>query len=84
MEAAAGRGYLWLAMLMMIMVMSGKGEAQLSESFYNSSCPNVESIVHRAVAKKANQTFVTIPGTLRLFFHDCFCQVQLYFKPLLL
>ncbi|XP_058187278.1 peroxidase 55-like [Rhododendron vialii] len=70
---AGGRG-LWLAMLMITIMVSGKGEAQLSESFYNSSCPNVESIVHQAVAKKANQTFVTIPGTLRLFFHDCFCQ----------
>ncbi|XP_071742123.1 peroxidase 16-like [Rutidosis leptorrhynchoides] len=46
--------------------------AQLRQNFYQSTCPNVESIVKVAVTKKFQQTFVTIPGTLRLFFHDCF------------
>nr|XP_043624374.1 peroxidase 16-like [Erigeron canadensis] len=46
--------------------------AQLKQNFYQSTCPNVESIVRSAVAKKFQQTFVTAPGTLRLFFHDCF------------
>ncbi|PWA34719.1 heme peroxidase [Artemisia annua] len=46
--------------------------AQLRQNFYQNTCPNVESIVRSAVAKKFQQTFVTAPGTLRLFFHDCF------------
>nr|XP_043626724.1 peroxidase 16-like [Erigeron canadensis] len=46
--------------------------AQLRQNFYQSTCPNVESIVKSAVTKKFQQTFVTVPGTLRLFFHDCF------------
>ncbi|KAL7598513.1 hypothetical protein Lser_V15G23643 [Lactuca serriola] len=46
--------------------------AQLRQNFYQSTCPNVESIVRSAVTKKFQQTFVTVPGTLRLFFHDCF------------
>nr|GFB19392.1 peroxidase 16-like [Tanacetum cinerariifolium] len=46
--------------------------AQLKQNFYQNTCPNVESIVRAAVTKKFQQTFVTIPGTLRLFFHDCF------------
>ncbi|KAK9078891.1 hypothetical protein SSX86_002949 [Deinandra increscens subsp. villosa] len=46
--------------------------AQLKQNFYQNTCPNVESIVKAAVTKKFQQTFVTIPGTLRLFFHDCF------------
>ncbi|XP_071716352.1 peroxidase 45-like isoform X1 [Rutidosis leptorrhynchoides] len=46
--------------------------AELRQNFYKSSCPNVESIVRSAVNKKFQQTFVTAPGTLRLFFHDCF------------
>ncbi|GJZ37424.1 peroxidase 16-like protein, partial [Tanacetum coccineum] len=46
--------------------------AQLRQNFYQNTCPNVESIVQAAVTKKFQQTFVTIPGTLRLFFHDCF------------
>ncbi|CAK9315289.1 unnamed protein product [Citrullus colocynthis] len=49
-------------------------EAQLRRDFYADVCPNVESIVRQAVTKKFKQTFVTVPATLRLFFHDCFVQ----------
>ncbi|KAI4315049.1 hypothetical protein L6164_027897 [Bauhinia variegata] len=48
--------------------------AQLSRNHYAKTCPNVESIVREAVRKKFQQTFVTVPATLRLFFHDCFVQ----------
>uniref|UniRef100_A0A7N0UPC1 Peroxidase n=1 Tax=Kalanchoe fedtschenkoi TaxID=63787 RepID=A0A7N0UPC1_KALFE len=47
-------------------------DGQLVENFYAKSCPNVESIVQKAVYNKFIQTFATIPGTLRLFQHDCF------------
>ncbi|WOH01218.1 hypothetical protein DCAR_0520599 [Daucus carota subsp. sativus] len=47
-------------------------KAQLSTNFYQNSCPNVESIVQAAVRAKFQQTFVTAPATLRLYFHDCF------------
>ncbi|EOA12419.1 hypothetical protein CARUB_v10027970mg [Capsella rubella] len=46
--------------------------AQLNTNFYGKSCPNVEQIVRKVVQTKVKQTFVTIPATLRLFFHDCF------------
>ncbi|KAK9097850.1 hypothetical protein Syun_024895 [Stephania yunnanensis] len=45
--------------------------AQLRFNYYSATCPNVESIVRNAVTQKFRQTFVTAPGTLRLFFHDC-------------
>ncbi|XP_047318966.1 peroxidase 51-like [Impatiens glandulifera] len=48
--------------------------AQLKQNFYASTCPNVETLVRNAVTLKFQQTFVTIPATLRLFFHDCFVQ----------
>ncbi|GKU98860.1 hypothetical protein SLEP1_g11798 [Rubroshorea leprosula] len=48
--------------------------AQLKQNYYANICPNVESIVKNAVTKKFQQTFVTVPATLRLFFHDCFVQ----------
>ncbi|KAM2640419.1 hypothetical protein TB1_026803 [Malus domestica] len=48
--------------------------AQLKTNYYANICPNVESIVRDAVSKKFQQTFVTVPGTLRLFFHDCFVE----------
>ncbi|KAG0458516.1 hypothetical protein HPP92_023673 [Vanilla planifolia] len=46
--------------------------AQLRQNYYANICPNVESIVRNAVTQKFRQTFVTVPATLRLFFHDCF------------
>ncbi|XP_004296463.1 PREDICTED: peroxidase 45-like [Fragaria vesca subsp. vesca] len=49
----------------------GTVSAQLRTDFYKGTCPNVESLVSSAVSKKFQQTFVTVPATLRLFFHDC-------------
>lgn len=49
--------------------------AQLRQNYYANICPNVESIVRGVVNQKFQQTFVTVPATLRLFFHDCFVQV---------
>ncbi|XP_041009914.1 peroxidase 73-like [Juglans microcarpa x Juglans regia] len=48
--------------------------AQLKQNFYANICPNVEKIVRDAVQKKFKQTFVTVPATIRLLFHDCFVQ----------
>ncbi|XP_022852330.1 peroxidase 55-like [Olea europaea var. sylvestris] len=60
--------------LLMVMILLMRGEGQLMENFYSSTCPNVEAIVQQAVATKFSQTFVTMPSTLRLFFHDCFVE----------
>ncbi|KAG6602684.1 Peroxidase 55, partial [Cucurbita argyrosperma subsp. sororia] len=62
----------WLALLMVIVVR--RGEGQVVQNFYGSTCPNVEQIVRQAVQNKLSQTFITIPATLRLFFHDCFVE----------
>ncbi|KAJ0969226.1 hypothetical protein J5N97_022103 [Dioscorea zingiberensis] len=63
-----------LVVMLLLVAMGSIGEAQLSQNFYRSTCPNVESIVRQAVTRKIRQTFVTIPATLRLFFHDCFVE----------
>ncbi|XP_028771396.1 peroxidase 55-like [Neltuma alba] len=60
-----------IVVLLMVFAMMCGGEAQLRENFYSSTCPNLEAIVNQAVTNKLAQTFTTIPGTLRLFFHDC-------------
>ena len=68
---------LWRGIFLLVAFMIiGRGEGQLVENFYGSSCPNVESIVSQAVSTKFSQTFTTIPATLRLFFHDCFVEVD--------
>ncbi|CAN6206813.1 unnamed protein product [Urochloa humidicola] len=53
-------------------LMAASAAAQLSQSYYASACPNVETLVRGAVAQKLQETFNAAPGTLRLFFHDCF------------
>uniref|UniRef100_A0A0A9CQU4 Peroxidase n=1 Tax=Arundo donax TaxID=35708 RepID=A0A0A9CQU4_ARUDO len=52
--------------------MASCAAAQLNQSYYASTCPNVETLVRGAVTQKLQETFNAAPGTLRLFFHDCF------------
>ncbi|KAM7268072.1 hypothetical protein ACFE04_010238 [Oxalis oulophora] len=59
-------------LLLVLCLLITSSSAQLKKDFYKNTCPNVESLVRSAVQKKLQQTFVTAPGTLRLFFHDCF------------
>ncbi|KAK4265502.1 hypothetical protein QN277_026550 [Acacia crassicarpa] len=56
----------------LVLFTCGICSAQLSKGFYSQTCPNLETYVRSAVSTKFQQTFVTVPGTLRLFFHDCF------------
>ncbi|KAF7129982.1 hypothetical protein RHSIM_Rhsim10G0005900 [Rhododendron simsii] len=79
-EVEAWKG---LCVAVVIILVVGGGEGQLSENFYSLSCPNVESIVNQTVFTKFTQTIVTIPATLRLFFHDCMVELsQNIFKGL--
>ncbi|KAL8211066.1 hypothetical protein R6Q57_005503 [Mikania cordata] len=63
-----------LALISLLIIFPNLAFAQLKQNYYSNICPNVETIVRNAVKAKVQQTFVTIPGTLRLFFHDCFVQ----------
>jgi len=69
------RSLFLLSSLLLPLLLSSTTSAQLRSDFYQSTCPNVESLVRSAVTNKFQQTFVTAPATLRLFFHDCFVQV---------
>ncbi|GJM96715.1 hypothetical protein PR202_ga13577 [Eleusine coracana subsp. coracana] len=48
--------------------------AQLKQDYYAAVCPNLESIVQDAVAKKVQETAIAVGATIRLFFHDCFVE----------
>lgn len=50
--------------------------AELKQNYYANICPDVETIVRKAVAAKLAETPITVQGTLRLFFHDCFIEVR--------
>ncbi|XP_059287132.1 peroxidase 16-like [Lycium ferocissimum] len=58
--------------VVLLLLLSVSAFAQLRTDFYKNTCPNVESLIRSAVRQKFQQTFVTAPATLRLFFHDCF------------
>ncbi|KAK9135329.1 hypothetical protein Syun_014659 [Stephania yunnanensis] len=64
------------ALALTVFLLPDMGSAQLRQNYYATICPNVnvEKIVRDTVTKKFEQTFVTVPGTLRLFFHDCMVQ----------
>ncbi|KAH9303637.1 hypothetical protein KI387_008041, partial [Taxus chinensis] len=66
-----------LVLWILLSVCTIKGSAQstlLGEKFYANSCPSVEAIVKNVVDQKFRETDVTVPATLRLFFHDCFVE----------
>ncbi|XP_021299013.1 peroxidase 55-like [Herrania umbratica] len=60
--------------LFIVFIILQSGEGRLTQSFYDTTCPQVESIVRKVVVDKVNQTFIAVPATLRLFFHDCFVE----------
>lgn len=68
-----------LFFLLLVLSASSSAFGQLKTDFYKSTCPNIESLVRSAVRQKFQQTFVTAPATLRLFFHDCFVRVRFRF-----
>ncbi|XP_028766876.1 peroxidase 57-like [Neltuma alba] len=46
--------------------------AKLKLGFYDSSCPNAESIVKQAVQRRFNDDKTITAALLRMHFHDCF------------
>ncbi|KAM1055209.1 hypothetical protein FF1_028798 [Malus domestica] len=65
--------YKYMFVILLILCASaGSGDAQLTPTFYDESCPNATSIV-RGVIQEALQTDPRIAASLiRLHFHDCF------------
>ncbi|KAK6125242.1 hypothetical protein DH2020_040986 [Rehmannia glutinosa] len=62
-----------LSLSLGVILFSGNiATAQLRTNYYANTCPDVENIVRRAITTKFQQTFVTVPAVIRLFFHDCF------------
>ncbi|KAI5016988.1 hypothetical protein ZWY2020_037366 [Hordeum vulgare] len=72
----------WSCMALLVLALSAQlGASDLTTGYYNSSCPNLESIVHGVVTQKMDDTIRTIGSTIRtigstirLFFHDSFVE----------
>ena len=55
--------------------------AQLTSSFYSSTCPNVSSIVSNAVQQALGSDPRIGASLIRLHFHDCFVNVSIHLFP---
>ena len=51
-------------------------QAQLVSNFYNAKCPNAENLITIAVQNAFNSNRASMPGVLRMHFHDCFVHVR--------
>ncbi|XP_047945542.1 cationic peroxidase 1-like [Salvia hispanica] len=60
------------ARLMLLLLLIGVSNAQLSSNFYSSSCPNLLSIIRTAVNSAVSSDSRMGASLLRLHFHDCF------------
>jgi peroxidase len=54
------------------LVAPGEVAAQLTPTYYDGSCPSLQSIVRSAMAAAVQQEPRMGASILRLFFHDCF------------
>jgi peroxidase len=52
--------------------------AQLSSTFYDTSCPNALSTIKSGVDAAVMQEARTGASLLRMHFHDCFVHASLY------
>lgn len=74
--------YLLLLLLSYLCVSEAQGTPPiakgLSLSFFDTSCPKLESIVRKQLEKDFKKDIGQAAGLLRMHFHDCFVQVPSY------
>lgn len=58
-----------------VALMFGASNAQLSSTFYATTCPNVSSIVRGVVEQARNNDARIGARLIRVHFHDCFVNV---------
>jgi peroxidase len=66
----------FLGLLLLLVALASSASAQLSPTFYDTSCPNalstIRTAVNAAVAREARMG----ASLLRMHFHDCFVQAS--------
>ena len=65
----------FIGLALFLVSIFGSSNAQLSATFYDTTCPNVSSVA-RGVLEQARRSDARIGAKLiRLHFHDCFVNV---------
>ena len=69
---------LWLttAVVAALAAAAAGAQASLSPGFYDATCPGLQPIVRRVVARAVQMEPRMGASLLRLFFHDCFVNVR--------
>ncbi|KAG6544395.1 hypothetical protein Mapa_014229 [Marchantia paleacea] len=62
---------LFRVMILSVIVLPGPGQAELSSTFYDSSCPNLTTIVSSQVTSAIAAEARMGASLMRLHFHDC-------------
>ena len=62
--------------LVVLVALATVASAQLSPTFYQTTCPNALATIKAAVTAAVNKENRMGASLLRLHFHDCFVQVS--------
>lgn len=73
-----GLGKLTLCLWVFLGALVGIASAQLSTTFYSSSCPNVLATIKTAVNSAVSKEARMGASLLRLHFHDCFVNASTF------
>lgn len=76
MEHLRDHGAGCLLLIMVLLCLGGAARGQLSDDFYDDSCPKLDSIVQARVAAAMKAEIRMGASLLRLHFHDCFVNVR--------
>ena len=62
--------------LLLVATAASCARAQLQEKFYSATCPSVEAVVRKEMARALSLAPSLAAPLLRMHFHDCFVRVS--------
>ncbi|PIN06004.1 Peroxidase [Handroanthus impetiginosus] len=62
------------SLILLLLMINMQCEAQLSTTFYDSTCPNATTIIRNSIRRAISRKRRMAASLIRLHFHDCFIQ----------